>query len=421
MVVDDIAVTRTVERVAREAYGRLLAMLAYRFRDIEAAEDALGDALREALERWTTDGVPESPEAWLTVVAKNRLRERARRRTTAEDPRVTGALTEMVCSLDGERRAAVDHRLDLMFVCAHPSIDPAIRTPLMLQTVLGLDAARIGDAFFVSGATMGQRLVRAKQKIRDARVPFDPPDARELAPRLHAVLEGIYAAFGVGWSLGVETPESSTAEGQGAERMDEEALFLARLLADLLPSEPEALGLLALMTFSHARRKARFDDSGAFVPLAHHDVSRWDRDSIVSAERTLLRAASLRQPGPFQLEAAIQSAHCQRLFSGNTPWSAIAILYEVLNRNAPTVATLVAHAASLAELGRYEEAEARLASAATANVESYAPYWVVVDHIAVLRGDVDPERSALRHAISLTRAPALRRYLEAKWTSDAKR
>lgn len=400
-----------VERAARDSYGRLVAALAYRFRDIAAAEDALGDALREALERWPTTGVPRSPDAWLMAVAKNRLRQGLRHRAVAEDPRATAVVEQMLVRLDATDAVSGDGRLNLMFVCAHPAIDASVRTPLMLQTVLGLDADRIGDAFLVPGTTMGQRLVRAKQKIRDAGVPFDPPSGRELNERLGAVLEGIYAAFGAGWDDATAERDPRPAAPPSRESLDEEALFLAALLAALVPDEPEVLGLFALMRFSHARRAARFDAEGAFVPLSKQDVSRWDRDAILEADTLLLRAASMRRPGPFQLEAAIQSAHCQRLFSNQTPWTSIATLYEALNRLSPTIGSRVAHAAALAELGRLDDASAQLTSIAAPLVTTYAPYWVVAGHIAFLRGDADEGVVALRRAIELTSDRALREHL----------
>lgn len=397
-----------VERVARDTYGRLLAGLAYRFRDIAAAEDALGDALHEALERWPHDGIPTSPAAWLTTVAKNRLLHGARHRTVTADPRTTAAI-ESLHMEEAERASTADgrmgdSRLELMFVCAHPAIDPSLRTPLMLQVVLGLDASTVAAAFVVSPAAMAQRLVRAKAKIRDAGIPFERPSARELPERIHAVLEGVYAAFGTAWNdaEGDADPDQSLAE---------EALFLARLVVDLLPDEPEPLGLLALLEMSHARRDARYD-AGRFVPLGEQDTSKWDADAIRAADTLLLRAAALRRPGPFQLEAAIQSAHCQRLFSGATPWNAIEILYATLNRVAPTIATMLGHAAVLTELCRFDEAASALSSMDEKALAGHAPYWVVKAHLARRRACDPDQHMALDRAIALTRSPALRAYLE---------
>lgn len=257
-----------VTRAAQAAFGRIVASLAWRWRDLAAAQDALADALVAALESWPRDGVPACPEAWLTTAARRRL----------------------------------------------------------LQAVLGLDAARVASAFLVSPAAMAQRLVRAKQRIRDARIPFELPGPDELAPRLGAVLEAVYAAFTADW-------DAADPLDDAAGTLAEEAIFLARLVVGCMPQEPEAIGLLALLLSCHARRGARFDPSGAFVPLEAQDSGRWDGAAIVEADRLLCRAAALRRPGPFQIEAAIQSAHCQRHYTGQVPWRGIAQLYAALDRH----------------------------------------------------------------------------------------
>lgn len=400
----------TAARVARDAYGRLMAALSVRFRDVAAAEDALADAFAQALARWPQSGVPASPEAWLLTVAKNQRRQGARHRTMASSPRVLGALEQALVELSEQPSERGDLRLRLLLVCAHPAIDETVRTPLMLQVVLGLDAARIARAFLVTPAAMSQRLVRAKQKIRDAGIPFDEPEPAERAGRMAAVYEAIYAAFAVDHDAAEVEP--------GVGSLAEEALFLARVLTELSPNEPEALGLYALLRFSHARRAAGTAADGSFVPLAEQDVSRWDRAAILDADAVLLRAAAFRVPGPFQLEAAIQSAHCQRLFSEHTPWNAIELLYATLNASWPTVASAVAHAAVLVELGRQGEASALLARVDSARVAEYAPYWVVVSHACRRSGDLTGARDAMTKAIALTRSPRLRNFLEATAPED---
>jgi RNA polymerase sigma-70 factor (ECF subfamily) len=388
-------------RVAREVYGRLVAALSVRFRDVAAAEDALGDAFAAALARWPETGVPASPEAWLLTVAKNQLRQGARHRTMASNPRVLGALEQALVELSEQPSEKGDLRLRLLLVCAHPAIDETVRTPLMLQAVLGLDAARIARAFLVTPAAMSQRLVRAKQKIRDAGIPFDEPEPAERPGRMAAVHEAIYAAFSVDYE-----------NEPGVESLAEEAVYLARVLSELAPNDPEALGLYALLQLSHSRRGASTTPDGTFVPLAEQDVARWNRSAILDANAVLLRAATFRVPGPFQLEAAIQSAHCQRLFSGHTPWKAIEFLYATLNATWPTIASAVAHAAVLVELARESDAEALLARIDLARVAEYAPYWVVLSHARRRSGDPASACDAMTKAITLTRSPRLRAFLE---------
>ena len=229
---------QAAEAAARASYGRLLAYLCARSRDVAAAEDALGDALGAALETWPRDGVPDRPEAWLVTAARRKLVDSIRR----ERVRSSATETLLLITDDIAPEAVVfsDERLKLLFVCAHPAIDPGARTPLMLQTVLGLDAARIASAFLVAPAAMSQRLVRAKAKIKDASIAFEVPEIGELSSRLEAVLDAIYAAYGAGWDYvaGVDPHW---------EQLVEEALWLARLVVELLPDEPEAKGLLALL------------------------------------------------------------------------------------------------------------------------------------------------------------------------------
>src|SRR5258706_4045233 len=249
---------QTAEAVARRCYGKLVALLASRTRDVAAAEDAISEAFASALADWPVHGCPDNPEAWLLTVARRKHIDAVRRRGTGE------AAAGQVRLLSDEIREAAeaaelpDHRLGLMFACAHPAIDPAIQAPLIMQAILGVDATRIASVFLTSPAAMGKRLVRAKEKIRDAHIPFEIPERDELAGRIDAVLSAIYAAFTEGWS---------DAIGTGATRRDlpEEALYLGRLVVELMPREPEALGLFALLLYAEARRAARRDADGNFV------------------------------------------------------------------------------------------------------------------------------------------------------------
>jgi predicted RNA polymerase sigma factor len=312
-----------IEAVARNSYGRLIAYLAARSGDVAGAEDALGDAFVAALQRWPMDGIPQKPEAWLLHAARNRMIDAARCNKVRQD---SGAYLQVIAE-DAETVAAThevfpDERLKLLFVCAHPAIDIAARTPLMLQTVLGVDAAGIASAFLVSPAAMGQRLVRAKNKIRDAAVPFRVPDPPEWDERVSFVLDAIYAGYTTGWDSLMEP--SSTHHALAAD-----AIALGRTLAQLMPSEPEALGLLALMLHCEARRAARYTSNGEFVPLDKQDTALWSRPMMDEAENHLRSAAALKRMGRYQLEAAIQSIHASRAASGSIDWPEILLLYEV--------------------------------------------------------------------------------------------
>ena len=397
---------RAVERAARDSYGRLVTFLAARSRDIAAAEDALADAFRAALETWPRDGVPDRPEAWLLTAARRRLIDGARHlRVRAEavpDLRLVAKEAEDLAEAD----RFPDERLKLLFVCAHPAIDPAIHTPLMLQTVLGLDAARIASAFLVSPAAMGQRLSRAKVKIRDAGIGFELPEAKELPPRLDAVLEAIYAAYGSGWDdvAGADPRRRGLAA---------EAIDLGRMLRPLLPAEPEVEGLLALMLHCEARREARRSLEGDYVPLSEQDTARWSKPMMVEAEHILSAAAQDWRFGRFQLEAAIQSVHAQRARTGRTDWEAIALLYQGLVRLAPTIGALVGQAAAVAE-ARGAAAGWNLLNAIPAEaVASYQPYWALAAHL--LRRLGQPADAAYERAIGLCEDPAMRAFLLRRW------
>ena len=312
---------RAVEQAARDSYSRLVAFLAARSHDVAAAEEALADAFETALETWPQSGVPQKPEAWLLTVARRRLIDNARhvRVHTDAAPTLRAAAKEAQELASG--MVFPDERLKLMFICAHPAIAAAARTPLMLQTVLGLDAARIASAFLARPTAMGQRLARAKAKIRDARIRFELPEPQELPARLDSVLEAIYAAYGSGWDdvAGADPRRKGLAV---------EAIDLGRLLLRLMPAEPEAQGLLALMLYCEARRRARRSAAGSYVPLSEQDVTLWSKPMIEEADRLLVAAGQAGRIGRFQLEAAIESAHARRAASGGTDWESIALLYE---------------------------------------------------------------------------------------------
>lgn len=399
---------RAADLTARASYGRLVALLAARTRDIAAAEDALADAFAAALRHWPQRGVPANPDAWLMTAAKRSLLNAARHEGTriAAAGEVERRTIERLAN--AEQPMIPDERLKLLFVCAHPAIDQAARTPLMLQTVLGLDAARIGAAFLVAPATMGQRLVRAKAKIRDAGVRFSVPEPEMLSERLEPVLDAIYAAFGVGWDgLGVD---DAAVTG-----LDEEAIFLARLLVDLLPDAPEAKGLLALMLYCAARRDARRDAAGRFVPLADQEARLWSTSMIAEAEGLLTAASRTGQFGRYQCEAAIQSVHVQRPFSGSVNYRALLTLYDLLATRAPTVGVLVARAATLLQAGDAAAALAALdALTGPERIAAYQPYWATRAHALRAIGKATEAGVAFSKAAGLASDPAIRTWLLAE-------
>src|SRR5437660_9846113 len=320
---DGEKVQRTVERVARESYGRLVAYLSVHTQDLAGAEDALSEALLKALTVWPRDGVPQNPEAWLLTTARNSIIDFFRHQRVVLDSEPNLLLLTQNSAKDPLETNYPDERLKLLFVCAHPAINPAMHTPLMLQTVLGLDAARIAGAFLISPKTMGQRLVRAKTKIRHGGIRFEVPDKRELPTRLDAVLEAIYAAFGIGW-------DDMAGVDQRGRDLAEEAIWLARVLLGLMPKEAEVHGLLALMLHCEARRAARRAPDGRYVPLSEQDCQKWSRPLMEEAERYLGEASSRGRTGRFQLEAAIQSVHAERARRGKIQWNAVMLFYEQL-------------------------------------------------------------------------------------------
>ncbi len=384
------------EDVARASYGKLLAQMAARTGDIMAAEDALSDAFARALEVWPRDGVPERPEAWLMTTAKNKLID-AQRRAKRMD--VTDQVPEMPDKADDPDQVP-DDRLRLMFVCAHPAIDEIIRTPLMLQTVLGIEAKDIAAAFLIPPSTLAQRLVRAKRKIRDAGIPFVLPDATDAGPRMTAVLEAVYGAYSADWL-------------DDTKPLADEAVFLSRILAEIAPEDPEALGLAALIAFLHARRDARVVD-GVMVPLPEQDVDLWDRDLTRFAVALLERTAGMGQIGRFQLEAAIQSVHADRAAISTTDWRALSQLYAGLNTLFPTIGGAVSHAAVVAEDAGPDQGLAMLDRIDAAAIRSFQPAWAVRAHCLSAMGQGAAAHDAYDSAIKLATHVPTRRWLEGK-------
>jgi RNA polymerase sigma-70 factor (ECF subfamily) len=401
--VDDTA--RAVEAAARLSYGRLVSYLSARSGDVSGAEDALSEAFLAALRTWPLDGVPGKPEAWLLHAARRRLIDRIRKDRTRDAN--ANALRELMAEAEdlSSQRRFPDERLKLLLVCAHPAIDPRVHTPLMLQVVLGLDAAAIASVFVTPQATMGQRLSRAKAKIKDTRMAFEVPKGSELLPRLSAVLEAIYAAYGHGW----DDVDGADPRRRG---LTEESIWLARTVVDLLPDEPEALGLLALLHYCEARRPARRTPAGAYVPISEQDVRLWSGPRLEEAERLLSLAAARGRPGRFQLEAAVQSAHVERGRGGQVDGAAIALLYEGLVQLAPTLGALIGRAAAVADARGPGAGLALLEVIPRSVVESYQPYWAARAHFCRQLGRMKEAREAFDAAIRLTEDEAVRGFLQ---------
>ncbi|GAB2508120.1 RNA polymerase sigma factor [Paramicrobacterium agarici] len=394
-------VAEEVRRAARDSRGHLMAILAAGTGDIAAAEDAVSDAFERALRTWPISGVPDNPSAWLLTVARNRMRDGFR----SANARTTVPLDEAEATPHPHDGASdvdniPDRRLELLFACAHPAVERTVRTPLMLQVILGVDSATIARAFAVPAPTLAQRLVRAKRKIRDARIPFSLPSRDDMPERLDAVLEAVYASYAIDWQFVSGETLALSLSG--------EALHLAVLLATLLPDEPEALGLAAVLCFSLSRLDARVVN-GVFVPLDEQDTRRWDADLIRRGEAYVRRAADAHRVGRFQLEAAIESVHCDRARTGRVDHSALATLLVALVARAPTLGALVAQVAVVAETEGPGGALARLD--AIPHAERFQPAWALRAHLlARLRRDGDARR-AYDKAISLTTEPPLRAYL----------
>ena len=402
--------SETAETVARRSYGKLVAFLAVRTRNVAAAEDALADAFAAALAHWPQAGVPNNPEAWLITVARRKLIDAGRRRKSA-------AAAEREVQLLQEELVTVAHaeipdqRLALMFACAHPAIEEGIRAPLILQTVIGLSADVIASAFLTSPAAMAKRLVRAKEKIRAAGIPFEVPARTALPERLAAVLDATYAAFSEGWN----DPAGTDA---ARRELTGETLFLARLLSELIPEEPEALGLAALMFHAEARRTARRGEAGEYIPLAAQDTTRWNMKLLAQAEAMLRRAGTSKGLGRYELEAAIQSAHAHRRLTGRDNWREIVALYDALQLLAPSPVIAINRALAISQRDGPAAGLSALPDAGSdPRLVNYQPFWAARAELLARAGRRSEAAKSYDVAIGLERDPAVCAFLLAQRTS----
>ncbi len=395
----------TARHVAQTSYCKLVAYIAKQTHDVAGAEDALSEAFAAALQTWPRNGIPDKPEAWLLAVAKRKTIDNHRRKQ-GRDAGISHLqmLTDELDEMMSQEKAIPDERLALMFACAHPTIDDAVRSPLILQAILGMTAEQIAAAFLVAPATMGQRLSRAKAKIKLAGIPFRVPERAELPERLDAVLEAIYAAYATAW-----------IDGDGSADLAVEAIWLARLMCQLLPDEPEALGLAALLLFLHSRRNARRGKSGEFVPLTAQDTANWEVGMIDEAEGLLRRAQQYGAIGRYQLEAAIQSVHAVRRLNGTTDWAAICQLYDGLfaRFNSPVVA--INRAVAIAEARGYSHGIAAFPDLAEfPELVEFQPFWAARAYLLAGLAQNDAARAAYDRAIELANDQGLCLFLQGK-------